>query len=100
MTTPIVPSITDDELDSIREYVKRQDKSDNSPVCIDFRELRGLVSRLQDAERDAARYRWISENASIDWKLDYKNIEIVFPVDSDGFDYLDDLVDLAMEQQP
>lgn len=100
MIQAILQSITDEDLDAIEQYAMRTDKTPNSATVITFQELQQVVARLRAAEKDAERYRWIAENASIDWKLDYKNIEIVFPVDSDGFDYLDDLVDLAMEQQP
>lgn len=93
MTTSPVASISDDELASIREYVKRQDKADNSPVCVDFRELRGLVSRLQDAEKDAARYRWLREF------IDQSPQAIEHLPCSDG-DLIDDVIDAEMEQQP
>jgi len=57
MTTPPVPSITDDQIAELERFLGFGGKT----LKVNTQPLRGLISRLLDAERDAARYRWLRE---------------------------------------
>lgn len=62
MTTPIVPSITDEELAEITAFTDDNYAADFEEVLgLKAGKLRRLVARLCAAEKDAARYRWIRE---------------------------------------
>ncbi len=86
MTTPIVASITDEQLAELEEYCEKKAfvccgnlsvggeyMGAQEMVCcgdpelteVDINtpaeEILGLIARLRDAEKDAARYRWIRE---------------------------------------
>lgn len=56
MTTPIVPSITDEQLVDLEMHADLP-RPDEIDCDISFGELRGLIARLRAAEKDAARYR-------------------------------------------
>ena len=59
MTTPIVPSITDDELVSIENLSEYLKDYGCTQQVLTLREVQGLTGRLRAAEKDAARYRFI-----------------------------------------
>ncbi len=90
MTTPIVPSITDEQLAELEEYcemkafvccgnlsVGGEYMGAQEMVCcgepelteVDINtpaeEILGLIARLRDAEKDAARYRWLRDKSSM-----------------------------------
>lgn len=61
MTTPIAPSITEEQLinlDCCDEYSLRHMHGE---VGLLIDSYRALQERLRDAEKDAARYRWIRD---------------------------------------
>ncbi len=57
MTTPIVPSITDEQLAEIERFLG----FGGSTLKLHTGPLRGLIARLRAAEKDAARYRFLKE---------------------------------------
>ncbi len=56
MTTPIVPSITDEQLAEIERFLG----FGGSTLKLHTGPLRGLIARLRAAEKDAARYQKLS----------------------------------------
>lgn len=116
MTTPIVPSITDEQLVELEDYCSLPVFQDETDAPLVMGELRGLIARLRDAEKDAARYRWICDNACdlnfyasgepvpaagerrITGKVEID--EAQYPVEDFGSakPQLDSLIDTAMEQ--
>lgn len=66
MTTPIVPSISDEDLDAIEQYTMWTDKTPNSATVITFHELQQVIARLRDNEKDAARYRFLCDPGDAD----------------------------------
>ena len=94
MSQPIVPSITDEQLDYVSKVL-----SDGDGFPISDSLVRAMLSRLRAAEKDAARYRFIRENCDRRWDIMYEDVEIVVPADNfDDCDDLDRLVDIAIEQ--
>jgi hypothetical protein len=86
MTTPLVPSITDEQLEAIEPL------DDNERCDISGATLRAIISRLRAAERDAGRYRWLrNQGESFQW---YN----ITRVDPDDFASLDDCIDAAMQE--
>ncbi len=64
MTTPLVPSITDEQIAEIEEFCDGDWSADFEEVRgIKAGVLRALISRLRAAERDAERYRWLRNDA-------------------------------------
>lgn len=51
MTTPLVPSITDEQIEEIEEYSQICACKDDAEASLTFGELRALISRLRTAER-------------------------------------------------
>ncbi len=85
MTTPLVPSITDEQLIDLESQCEKF-----SGFAVNSTLVEQLISRLRAAERDAGRYRWLREQGdSFQWMN-------VIRVDLDDFDSLDDAVDTAM----
>ncbi|HBP5443975.1 TPA: hypothetical protein L6B67_02420 [Pseudomonas aeruginosa] len=130
MTTPIVQSISDEQLAELEEYCHkrafvccgnfksgaeymsaREEVCCNEPVLTDVNintpaeEILGLIARLRAAEADAKRYRWLRDSGrllgdSMDSHADY-----FFVVTADGedvmwFEQLDSAIDAAMERTP
>lgn len=55
MTTPIVPSITDEQLAALEAA------ANNRYTTVPGSLLAGIAIRLRAAEKDAARYRWLRD---------------------------------------
>ncbi|MBN7822212.1 hypothetical protein [Bowmanella yangjiangensis] len=60
MTTPIVPSISDEQLEDINNYCARPIFKDDAHAPVTMGEIRGLIARLRAAEADAKRYQWLT----------------------------------------
>jgi hypothetical protein len=50
--------------------------------------------------KDAERYRWLRDNASCQWDLDYEHVEVVFRLDEEEWEDMDDAIDRAMAAAP
>jgi len=61
MIQPIVPSITDEQLDYVSKVL-----SDGDGFPISDSLVRAMLSRLRAAEKDAARYRWLRGKVGVD----------------------------------
>ncbi|RPX30130.1 hypothetical protein KK198_16050 [Pseudomonas aeruginosa] len=59
MTTPIVQSISDEQLAELEGYSQHPAFLGDEDSTITMGELRGLIARLRAAEADAKRYRWL-----------------------------------------
>ncbi|HEO1712397.1 TPA: hypothetical protein VAK88_006002 [Pseudomonas aeruginosa] len=59
MTTPIVQSISDEQLAELEGYSQHPAFLGDEDSAITMGELRGLIARLRAAEADAKRYRWL-----------------------------------------
>lgn len=68
MTTTPVHSITDEQIAEIEDAAKTRHGVFGSHFMHDITtdEVLALITRLREAEKDAARYRWIADNASIE----------------------------------
>lgn len=55
MTTPIVPSITDEQLAEL------ESSADHQYCTVPGSIIAGILLRLRAAEKDAARYRWLRD---------------------------------------
>ncbi len=99
MTTPIVPSITDEQLAEIEVYSNQSGFEDKDAAQLSVGELRGIIARLRAAEKDAARYRWIrgTENKVV-LTLDGREEDHVECLESLSGESLDSAIDTAMEQ--
>ncbi|HFH2583022.1 hypothetical protein [Pseudomonas aeruginosa] len=105
MTTPIVQSISDEQLAELEGYSQHPAFLGDEDSAITMGELRGLIARLRAAEADAKRYRWLRDSGrllgdSMDSHADY-----FFVVTADGedvmwFEQLDSAIDAAMERTP
>ncbi len=92
MTAPIVPSITDEQLEEIYQHAV------DGGQCNDVNTLL-IVARLRASEKEAARYRFIRDDCGRRWDLMYEDVEITVPTqDQDDCNDLDALIDAAMEQ--
>ncbi len=60
MTTPLVPSITDEQLIDLESQCEKF-----SGFAVNSTLVEQLISRLRAAERDAGRYRWLLDNADL-----------------------------------
>ena len=58
MTTPIVPSISDEQLAELEDQSLRT-RQDSDYTHISYGELRGLIARLRAAEADAKRWKCV-----------------------------------------
>lgn len=94
MTTPIVPSITDEEVDCLESQCRRKwsdsGKTDRY-INLSTSTVSALITRLRAAEKDAARYRYIRETDELPMNL--MRLEMMGEL-------LDKAIDTAMEQQP
>jgi len=59
MTTPLVPSITDEQLSELESLLACDPQGS---IFTSAKELGSLISRLRAAERDAERYRWLRDS--------------------------------------
>jgi len=75
------------------------DRTEATDWC-DSREIDALVDAVMPVvERDiedGRMFRWIAENATVNWDLQYKNAVVCFPVDAEFFDTVEDAVRKAM----
>ncbi len=85
MTTPLVPSITDEQLADLEKQCEKF-----AGFAVNSTLVEQLISRLRAAERDAGRYRWLREQGE---SFQWYNIT---RVDPDDFASLDDCIDAAM----
>ncbi len=126
MTTPIVPSITDEQLAELEEYCEKKAfvccgnlsvggeyMGAQEMVCcgdpelteVDINtpaeEILGLIARLRAAEKNAARYLWLRDRVGVDFV--YGEFHAYLP----GGNYVrnkqdkeetDHMIDAAMEQ--
>ena len=104
MTTSPLASISADELNEIILFADGPG-ADWREVCgLTLRELRGLIARLRAAEKDAARYRWLRDEAlHVSTESPAVVVADEFGNQCEGILYeerLDAAIDLAMEQQP
>lgn len=67
-----------DQVDNARVLLKKwcNDGMESISTPIRYGQLLGLMNKLSEAEKDAARYRWIKENSQfgvgrcgVDWEL-------------------------------
>ncbi len=65
MTTPIVPSITDEQLAQIDERLTEISGKEYA-TAMSYEWLSGLMGRLRAAEKDAARYRFLCDPGDAD----------------------------------
>ena len=63
MTTSPVPSITDEQIAEIENYVNLY-ADPVIPPQVSYAEIAALIARLRAAEKDAARYRYWSRMAA------------------------------------
>lgn len=116
MSQPIVPSITDDQLDELEEICRQQGfeccrnfsvggeymgaqemvccmepRSTERDISWPAESILELVTRLRAAEKDAARYRWLRSADEVPF-----NLMSIMIID----EKFDQAVDAAMEQQP
>lgn len=102
MKTPIVPSITDEELASIEALSDYLKDYGCTQQVLSLQEVQGLTDRLRAAERDACRYRWLRDRAGV-LPEDCKTIWVL--MDGCSMSDLerqetDQAIDTAMEQHP
>lgn len=91
MTTPLVQSISDEQLAELEQMASNEFFSDDNDACVMFGELRGLIARLRAAEADARRYRWIAEHADVDCRGHAPDAD---------YNTLAERIDAAMERTP
>ena len=88
MTTPRVPSITDEQL---AEIELASWGSENYTIQIDANDVRAIITRLRAADADAARYRLLRDGLS--WPAVFASHDAPEPLR--GAD-----LDTAMERTP
>lgn len=59
MTTPIVPSISDEQLAELEKIVRYREPSYINQKIVNGT-IQGLIARLRAAEADARRYQWLT----------------------------------------
>lgn len=94
MTTPIVPSISDEELAELEESFAPFDGQQSMMI-------KGLIARLRAAEADAKRYRWLRGqfgvfNERITIPMGYVDDERRANLAAEA----DEQIDAAMEPKP
>lgn len=95
MTTPPVPSITDEQLAEL-ERAALAKKSEGFLLVhnLSCNDMLALITRLRAAEADAARYRWLRDKPTFIWLIqDWQ------PSGSDFIDP-DTAIDKAMAHNP
>jgi hypothetical protein len=90
MTTPPVPSITDEQLAELESIIGAADEEYPQRAI-----YASLIARLRAAEADARRYRWLKENVRTEFYAD--QLADMFTCSSQK---IDRLVDAAMERNP
>lgn len=91
MTTSPVTSITDELLAEIEQYASNAAVDGARSAAVRVDELRGLLARLRQAEKDAERYRWLWERGDA---TQWTNI---IRINVDDYDSLDSAIDTAMQ---
>lgn len=89
MTTPPVPSITDEQLAELESIIGAADEEYPQRAI-----YASLIARLRAAETDAARYRWLRG------RLPGSAYRIAGVIYSEGGDGVDVAIDTAMEHHP
>lgn len=101
MTTPIVPSISDEELESVRASAER---SATGYACLHHTSYQAIIARLRAAEADAKRYRWMrnpsTDPASVIDKRVGDSVTGFGIWEYKAGDELDAAIDAAMERTP
>lgn len=92
MTTPIVPSISDEQLADSERLIADLEQF----VCIGS--IAALIARLRAAEADAKRYRWLRDNDQFDPQSQDEILAEAFQKYTGGL--LDSSIDRAMERTP
>lgn len=64
MTTPIVQSISDEQLAELEGYSQHPAFLGDEDSTITIGELRGLIARLRAAEADTKRLDWLSKKGA------------------------------------
>lgn len=100
MTTPIAPSITDEQLAELEVRVE-QTKETRHSTLMSHEWLSALVARLRAAEKDSARYRWLRDRVGVDFV--YGDFMTFLPAGGYRLDdktkaQTDEAIDTAMEQ--
>ncbi|HBO7074257.1 hypothetical protein [Pseudomonas aeruginosa] len=99
MTTPIVQSISDEQLAELEGYSQHPAFLGDEDSAITMGELRGLIARLRAAEAELSLWRPIMDEverrAEKEWCLqDKRDFTVTIQYD----DYVD--IDAAMERTP
>lgn len=95
MTTPLVQSISDEQLAELEQAVE---ESMLYAVQIDTAKISALIARLRAAEADAKRYRWLRDNDQFDPQSQDEILAEAFQKYTGGL--LDSSIDQAMERTP
>lgn len=66
MTTPLVQSISDEQLAELEQMASHEFFSDDNDASVMFGELRGLIARLRAAEAESARLNLIVNSPQSD----------------------------------
>lgn len=89
MTTPIVPSISDEQLAEIERFLS----FGGSMLKVKSDALRGLIARLSAAEMDAKRYQRLRAAAARDHGISADDFDSEFDASLEA-------IDAAMEPKP
>ncbi|EPU0269627.1 hypothetical protein ACM7YN_15550 [Pseudomonas aeruginosa] len=102
MTTPIVQSISDEQLAELEGYSQHPAFLGDEDSAITMGELRGLIARLRAAEADAKRWRHARNILTVEAiesaQSDYINFGLP-PAESESI-RADKAIDAAMERTP
>ncbi|YCH23123.1 hypothetical protein M1D96_06360 [Pseudomonas sp. D1-3] len=104
MTTPIVPSITDEQLAELEESVVSTladpELSDKDVATV--MAIGGIIARLRASEKEAARYRWLRDEKRFTAGEMFGHLMVVESEGEDCYfgDKLDSVIDLHMEHHP
>ncbi|HBP5690613.1 TPA: hypothetical protein L6B06_11550 [Pseudomonas aeruginosa] len=102
MTTPIVQSISDEQLAELEGYSQHPAFLGDEDSAITMGELRGLIARLRAAEPDAKRWRHARNILTVEAiesaQSDYINFGLP-PAESESI-RADQAIDAAMERTP
>ena len=92
MTTPTIPSITDEQLADLEQQCDRF-----AGFAVNSTLVEQLITRLRAAERDAERYLWLKENVKTEFYAD--QLVDMFTCSSQKIDRLVDAAMAAMQEQ-
>ncbi|MBX6133565.1 hypothetical protein ISD41_26870 [Pseudomonas aeruginosa] len=111
MTTPIVQSISDEQLAELDELTAKLtgdwwvDWDSSYAVTASPSNIQSLIVRLRAAEADAKRYRWLRDSGRLLGDSMDSHADNFCVVTADGedvmwFEQLDSAIDAAMERTP